>query len=476
VESANTVVNMLFLFLLPTIAECITVMLVFLLHYGSSALAALVFCCLFLYAYLTIKLTLWRKKFREFTNKHDNEFHDRATDSLINYETVKYFNAEKYEVERYSSAVGSYQKYSTSTQLSLSLLNISQQFLQQGTMCAALVIMIHQSADVGAFVAVQAYLLQLFTPLNFLGTIYGAIINGIVDVRNLSELLAESPDLTDAPGAKALVCSASAPPDLEYRSVTFHYPSQDPSHGLKDVSFVCPSGCTTAVVGHTGSGKTTLGRLLFRFYDPLQGAVLLAGKPIASLTQASVRAAIGVVPQDTVLFNDTILHNILYGKLGATLSEVEAAADQAQILSFIRSLPEQWDTKVGERGLKLSGGEKQRVAIARCLLKNPPIVLLDEATSALDSRTEREVQSSLSALGQNRTTLVIAHRLSTIRQAEQIIVMDHGNILEKGTHDILLAFEGVYAQLWNTQINEQHVTPSASTNSLSENPISAIFN
>jgi len=464
VESANSVVNYLFLYLLPTMVECLIVVFVFLLHFKSALLALLVFFSLVLYAHVTIKLTLWRKKFREYTNKSDNEFHDRATDSLINYETVKYFNAEAYETKRYCSAVSTYQKYSTSTQYSLSLLNIAQQLLQQGCMCIAMIIMIYTTSDVGAFVAVQAYLLQLFVPLNFLGTIYGVIVNGLVDMQNLSELLAEQPDLTDLPGAQELVCSSENPPAVEYRDVSFHYPTQDPMSGLNNVCFTAEAGKTTAVVGATGSGKTTLGRLLFRFYDPLKGSVIIAGRNIAHVTQASVRRSIGVVPQDTVMFNDSILHNLKYGRMDATMAEVEAVCEQAQILDFIVGLPEKWETKVGERGLKLSGGEKQRVAIARCLLKNPPIVLLDEATSALDSRTEREVQGSLNDLGQNRTTLVIAHRLSTIRNAGRIIVMNKGVTLENGTHDELVAVQGAYAALWNAQAHEAvSMTPSNST-------------
>jgi len=467
VESANSVVNYLFLYLLPTMAECLTVCFIFLLHYGNGGLAIVVFFSLVLYAHVTIKLTLWRKKFREATNKHDNEFHERATDSLINYETVKYFNNEAHEVEQYCQAVTQYQKYSTGTQYSLSLLNISQQALQIGCMCLAMIIMIYSKSDVGAFVAVQAYLIQLFQPLNFLGSIYGAIVNGLVDVRNLSELLAESPDLTDKPDAPELECSLANPPACEYRNVCFHYPTQVETQGLHNVSFVAEGGKVTATVGATGSGKTTLGRLLFRFYDPRNGTVLINGLDVASVTQKSVRRAIGVVPQDTVMFNDTVLHNVSYGRIGAPFEEVERCCEKAQILDFIRSLPEGWQTRVGERGLKLSGGEKQRVAIARCLLKNPPIVLLDEATSALDSRTEREVQSALSDLGQNRTTLVIAHRLSTIRTADLIVVMGGGRVLEKGTHAELLGnVGGSYSLLWNAQIHE-HVDSSSQLSTLS---------
>jgi len=466
VESANNVVNYLFLFLVPTIVETLVVIGVFLLYFKDSSLALLVFISLVLYAHVTIKLTLWRKKFRENTNKHDNEYHDRATDSLVNYETVKYFCNEKYETARYSEAIGKYQKYSISTQYSLSLLNISQGFLQQGTMAGALCIMVLYGKDVGAFVAVQVYLVQLFTPLNFLGTIYGAIVTGLVDVQNLSELLAEEPELTDAKGALPLVPSRDKPPSVEYREVSFHYPTQDDTMGLHKVSFTAASGETSAIVGSTGSGKTTLGRLLFRFYDPLSGGVYIGGQNIRSVTQHSVRALIGVVPQDAVMFNDSILHNLKYGRMNATMEQIEKACAQAQILDFILGLPEQWETKVGERGLKLSGGEKQRVAIARCLLKDPPIVLLDEATSALDSRTERSVQRALGDLGTGRTTLVIAHRLSTIRNSERIIVMDKGQVVENGPHDELLACEGAYYQLWNAQLEDAELAPSSSSSSL----------
>lgn len=318
---------------------------------------------------------------------------------------------------------------------------------------------IHGNMTIGGWIAVQSWVTTVFVPLNFLGSVYAAIFQAFIDIKNLTELLSQSPDVVDKPDAKELIPYSSSSyassygASVEFRNVYFHYPEQPEEKGLKGVNFYVRPGSTTAIVGHTGAGKTTISRLLFRFYDPLEGHVLINGEDIQKCTQKSVRHAIGIVPQDTVLFNDTIYHNIAYGKLGASKEEVFKVAEAAQILSFIESLPEKWETMVGERGLKLSGGEKQRVAIARCLLKNPPVVLLDEATSALDTITENSIQMALQALGQNRTVIVIAHRLSTIKQADQIIVMDKGRVVELGTHQELLQKpQGSYAQLWNMQI------------------------
>jgi ABC-type transport system involved in Fe-S cluster assembly fused permease/ATPase subunit len=348
------------------------------------------------------------------------------------------------------------------------VLNIVQQFIIRATLLGGMFMsarsVVNGELDVGAFVAINAYIIGVFAPLSWLGTIYNAIITGIVDIQNLLQLLAEHPDVTDAPNATPLRVPLRGGMDIEFRDVHFHYPEQAVHRGLQGVSFVVKPGTTTAIVGHTGAGKTTISRLLFRFYDPDRGQILLGGQDIKIATQQSVRGAIGVVPQDTVMFNDTIMYNIRYGRMNASVHEVEQAAQAAQIKDFIESLPEKWNTSVGERGLKLSGGEKQRVAIARCLLKNPPIVLLDEATSALDTKTEQSVQEALHMLGKNRTTLVIAHRLSTIMHADQIIVLDQGRVAERGKHDELLAKRGEYYQLWNMQLRDPNAkAPAPST-------------
>lgn len=309
--------------------------------------------------------------------------------------------------------------------------------------------------EIGDFVAVLTYTLNLFMPLNFLGSVYNAIVMAMVDLTNLSELLAESPDVSDARDALELVPRNESDPDtvVEFDNVFFHYPSQSDKSGLKGLSFKLKKGTITAVVGPTGAGKTTVSRLLFRFYDVLGGAVKVNGMDVRVVKQKSLREAIGVVPQTTTMFNDTIANNIRYGRRDATDEELEEVAESAQLTTFIESLPEKWETTVGDRGLKLSGGENQRVAIARCLLKNPPIVILDEATSALDTITEKSVQEALDRLGNDRTVLVIAHRLGTIRHADNIIVLGDGRVAEEGTHDELLALGGKYAEMWNVQLS-----------------------
>lgn len=400
----------------------------------------------------------------------------------MNYETVKYFTNEDFEMKRFRESVVKFQSYNSKTQFSLSLLNIGQQFFLNGTVLGTALLagqaVIAGDMTIGGWVALQSWVVQIFVPLGFLGSVFGAIVQALVDIKNLSELLSESPDILDPPNAKpifpastdVLKLKSSPPADIErpheksgggvtveFRNLYFHYPTQDEERGLRNVSFTVKAGTTTAVVGSTGAGKTTISRMLFRFYDPQAGEVLLDGKDIKQYSQKSVRQAIGIVPQDTVLFNDTLLHNVRYGRLDATMEEVEDAARAAQILSFIEAMPEKWETTVGERGLKLSGGEKQRVAIARCLLKNPPVVLLDEATSALDTVTESSIQEALRTLGRNRTVLVIAHRLSTIKHADQIVVLHLGEVAEVGTHDELLSIDGgIYANLWNTQLRGDH--------------------
>jgi ABC-type transport system involved in Fe-S cluster assembly fused permease/ATPase subunit len=456
-EAANTLITYLFLFLLPALAECLAVVILFFAQFQQWGLGVLVFSGVVLYSAATIIITQWRKKFREATNKHDNDFHDKAQDSILNFETVKYFTAEQFEVERFKTSVVKFQQYNSATQLSLSLLNISQQFILIGTLLGAMLIsgqaVVNGEMSLGGWVAVQAWVGNIFVPLNFLGTVYAMIVQALVDIKNLGELLSEHPDIIDEASATPYPPQGTSSTGLsiEFKDVDFHYPEQPPEKGIRNLSISVPPGSCTAVVGPTGAGKTSLSRLLFRFYDPKAGGVLIGGKDLRKHTQQSVRKLIGIVPQDTVLFNDTIAYNIRYGRMDATQEEIEAAAESAQIKTFIESLPEGWNTVVGERGLKLSGGEKQRVSIARCLLKNPPIVLLDEATSALDTVTENSVQDALDALGTNRTTIIIAHRLSTIRQASQIIVLEAGQVAECGSFDELLAKGGKFAGLWEMQ-------------------------
>ncbi|KAJ0400311.1 hypothetical protein P43SY_002059 [Pythium insidiosum] len=459
VESANSVVSYVFLYLFPTLAESVVVVGIFATHFQLASLSYVAFSSLVIYAFLTIKITLWRKKFREASTKHDNEYHDKATDALINYETVKYFANERYEVESYAKVIEKYQRYSVSVQASLSILNGGQAVVIQATTLAALGLavphVVSNRIDIGGFVAISVYLANLFQPLSFLGTIYNMVINSVVDMRKLSELLSVEPDIMDLPNARPLrVCDYDRANgvDVRFDHVYFHYPSQSEGSGVKDLSFTMARGTTTALVGETGAGKTTISRLLFRFYECDAGKILVNHENIREVTQQSLRQVIGIVPQDTVLFNDTILNNVKYGNLNATFDMVVAAAKQARIYDFIMSLPDQWNTKVGERGLKLSGGEKQRVAIARTLLKDPPFVILDEATSALDTVTEREIQAALNRLQSNRTMMVIAHRLSTIRNADQILVLRDGEIAERGKHDELLSVRGIYHRMWTAQL------------------------
>jgi ATP-binding cassette subfamily B protein len=528
IQSANTVVTYLFLYMLPALAECFLVCVLFMLYFDAPALAVTAFTGLLVYIIVTVKVTLWRKKFRQRMNKYDNDMQAQATDSLINYETVKYFTNEQFESDRYSKSVVQYQENSTVTQESLNILNLLQQFIIYVTLASGLYLaaidVINGDANTGEFVSVNLYIVQLFTPLSFLGTVYNSVITAFIDMRNLGQLLAEKPEIVDRPNARELVVDKSKSGgnmgvNVEFRGVKFHYPTQPPQNGLQGVSFSMKSGQTVAVVGHTGAGKTTLSRLLFRFYDaheghspapfavfpifsacllslhfaikfplfnldfipllipffifpiflvlrfhryPFKGSISINGEDVLQVKQTSLRENIGIVPQDAVMFNNSILYNIQYGRLGASFKEVEDVCRSAQILDFIEGLPEGFDTMVGERGLKLSGGEKQRVAIARCLLKNPPLVILDEATSALDTITEKSVQDALSSLSQNRTVLVIAHRLSTVQNADSIIVLDKGSIVEQGTHEELVAIGsgGVYHGLWKMQLKTDSSLPA----------------
>lgn len=403
-----------------------------------------------LYIWFTFTVTEWRVKLRREMNDQDTEANQRAIDSLLNFETVKYFNAERREAERYDVSMKAYAQAALKTAYSLAFLNFGQSFLITcgliGVMVLAAIGVQNGQLTVGDFVMVNAYMIQITVPLNFLGTVYREIRQALVDMGQMFQLLEQPTEVVDKPDAKPLLITEGR---VELDDVHFGY---DPDREiLRGVSLVVPGGQTVAIVGATGSGKSTIGRLLFRFYDVTQGALRIDGQDVRDVTQVSLHAAIGVVPQDTVLFNDTIRYNIAYGREGASQSEIEAAAKAAQIHEFITSLPEGYETKVGERGLKLSGGEKQRVGIARTLLKNPPILLLDEATSALDTDTEQDIKDALAHAGEGRTVITIAHRLSTIAESDQIVVLEKGEIIEQGTHDELLHREGRYAQLWNRQ-------------------------
>jgi ATP-binding cassette subfamily B protein len=402
---------------------------------------------------LFAKVTEWRTHFRRTMNDLDSKANSRAIDSLLNYETVKYFGNEQWEADRYDENLKRYRTAAIKSQRSLSMLNFGQQTIigtglvfilwraTQGVMAGRLTL--------GDLVLINTFMLQLYIPLNFLGVVYRELKQSLTDMDRMFTLLAAGREVPDAPGAEALVVGGAA---VRFENVSFGYEAARPI--LHDVDFTIAAGTTTAVVGHSGSGKSTLGRLLFRFYDLDRthgGRILIDGQDIRDVTQDSLRAAIGIVPQDTVLFNDSIYYNIAYGRPSATRDEVIAAARAAHIHDFIESLPAGYDKPVGERGLKLSGGEKQRVAIARTLLKNPPLLIFDEATSALDSKSERAIQHELDSIARERTTLIIAHRLSTVVHAEQIIVMDHGRIVERGTHAELLLAGGLFSQMWALQ-------------------------
>ncbi|MBM1222392.1 ABC transporter ATP-binding protein/permease [Ponticoccus sp. SC2-23] len=436
----------------PLILELLLIMGVLFVLFDAWYLAVVI-VTIGVYVWFTFKVTEWRVKIRKVMNDQDTDANQKAIDSLLNFETVKYFGAESREAERYDSAMKAYAEAAMKTNYSLAFLNFGQSFLITSGLVIVMVLAAigvqNGALTVGDFVMVNAYMIQITMPLNFLGTVYREIRQALIDMGDMFDLLEQPAEVTDKPGAKSLEVRGG---EVVLDDVVFGYEAARPI--LKGVSLRVGPGETVAIVGSSGSGKSTIGRLLFRFYDVVDGSLRIDGQDVRDVTQESLHAQIGVVPQDTVLFNDTILYNIAYGRADATRAEIEQVAKAAKIHDFIQSLPNGYDTAVGERGLKLSGGEKQRVGIARTLLKNPPILLLDEATSALDTDTEREIQSELKAMGKGRTVLTIAHRLSTVADATRIVVLENGVIVEEGTHDALLASGGRYAQLWNRQQSE----------------------
>ncbi|MES2017434.1 MAG: ABC transporter ATP-binding protein/permease [Pseudomonadota bacterium] len=435
--------------ILPTLVE-ITLVLGYLVTHYDIWFTAITAVALVSYITFTVMVTDWRTHFRRTMNDLDSKANTKAIDSLINYETVKYFGNEDYEARRYDEGLKSFENAAVKSQTSLSFLNTGQSLI----IATAVTLILWRATEgviagtmtLGDLVLVNTFMIQLYIPLNFLGVIYREIKQALADMERLFSLLDQNREVADDKDAKPLAARGAR---VAFSNVNFSYESN--RQILFDVDFTIAAGTTTAVVGHSGSGKSTLSRLLFRFYDVNDGSITIDGQDLRAVTQESLRSAIGIVPQDTVLFNDTIEYNIAYGKPGATRADIVAAASAASIHDFIETLPDGYATMVGERGLKLSGGEKQRVAIARTLLKDPALLIFDEATSALDSKAEQAIQGQLKEIAKNRTTLVIAHRLSTVADAQQILVLDHGRIVERGTHQALLAANGLYAQMWERQ-------------------------
>ncbi len=457
IERGTKSIDQMLYFLLfniaPTIIELIAVGVIFYLNFGIELVAATAVTVI-AYVWVTRAITEWRTKLRREMNDLDGKALHRAVDSLLNYETVKYFGAEKREEARYSQAARAYAEAAIKSENSVGLLNMAQGAITNALVAGAMAYTVWGwstgALTVGDLVLVNTYLIQLFRPLDVLGWVYRTIRQGLIDMAEMFRLIDTDIEVRDKLGAPALVIRK---PTVVFDNVTFGY---DPGRTiLNGLSFEVPAGTTTAIVGPSGAGKSTIGRLLFRFYDPQAGRVLVGGEDIAGVTQESLRAAIGIVPQDSVLFNESLAYNIAYGAEGADQARIEAAARDAALTPLIERLPDRYDTMVGERGLKLSGGEKQRVAIARTLVKNPPILLLDEATSALDTRTEQEILATLHRIAEGRTTIAIAHRLSTIADADNILVLDHGRLAESGDHATLIARGGLYAEMWARQASER---------------------
>ncbi len=449
----QTVLQFMLFNILPTIVEVVIVSFVLYFTFGWQ-FALITMGTIAVYVWYTIAITNWRVKFRKEMMQKDTEANTKAIDSLLNFETVKYFGNEAHEHKRFDRALEGYEAAAIQSQTSLSILNCGQGFIIAVGLVAVMVLaaqgVVAKTMTIGDFVAINTFLIQLYLPLNILGFAYRETTQSLVEMDKMFELLSVERDIKDLPGAKALHLSDGA---IEFRNVSFHYSSDRPI--LKNVSFEVPSGKTVAIVGPSGSGKSTLSRLLFRFYDPVSGAVLIDNQDLRDVEQASVRRAIGIVPQDTVLFNDTIGYNIQYGRPEASETEMKEAARLAKIDTFVSRLPQGYKSMVGERGLKLSGGEKQRVAIARTILKNPKILVFDEATSALDTQTEQGIQASLREVARDRTALIIAHRLSTVVDADLILVLKDGEIVERGRHDELLRFGEEYSRMWKLQAEAQ---------------------
>ena len=457
IERGTKSIDVMLYFLLfniaPTVIELVAVAIIFYISFGWPLVAATALAVV-LYAWTTRTITEWRNALREKMNRLDGQAMARAVDSLLNYETVKYFGAEAREEARYAAATSAYAEAAVKSENSLGMLNIAQALIVNLLMAGAMAYTVwgwsQGRLTVGDVVFVNTYLTQLFRPLDMLGMVYRTIRQGLIDMAAMFKLMDEPQEVADAPGAPALLVRQ---PAVVFDNVVFGYdPDRTILHGL---TLEIPAGSKAAVVGPSGAGKSTIARLLFRFYDPQAGRILIDGQDIRLVTQKSLRAALGIVPQDSVLFNETIGYNIAYGRDGANLADVEAAARAAALMPLIGRLPKGFETEVGERGLKLSGGEKQRVAIARTLVKNPPIVLFDEATSALDTRTEQDILATMRGLAQQRTTISIAHRLSTIADSDRIFVLDQGRLVESGSHIELLRRDGLYAEMWARQAAEQ---------------------
>lgn len=457
IERGTKSIDIMLYFLLfniaPTVVELTAVLIIFQIKFGFGLVAATM-AMVAIYITFTRKVTDWRNALRAKMNDMDTKVIGRSVDALLNYETVKYFTAEQREADRYDKAMRDWANAAVKSENSLGMLNIGQSIITNLTMIGAMAFSVYgwKQGDltVGDLVLVNALLMQLFRPLDLLGMVYRTIRQGLVDMDAMFKLIDTEQEVVDKPGAKPLQVSDGA---VRFENVVFNY--DDDRQILHGLDFEVPPDGTLAIVGPSGAGKSTIARLLFRFYDPQAGRILIDGQDISEVTQHSLRGAIGIVPQDSVLFNDSIGYNIGYGREGATQAEIEEAARGAALDGFIAKLPDGYDTQVGERGLKLSGGEKQRVAIARTLLKNPPILILDEATSALDSRTEDEIQATLAKISERRTTLIIAHRLSTITHADEIIVLNEGRIAERGSHRQLLVKRGLYADMWKRQAEDQ---------------------